>query len=170
MKKILINLLLCILLLALAVGITCAMFIYYRGNQPLSVAEARGITLWQLISERWAAWKETDARIAELPGYSGCKNDILRFAPINLKGAANYTSACLFPESELASSFQYWQERSTDSVLPLIQPISLFDAPDFFWDYFEKAYWRGLVVIDYRAGACSLGPVDFDRILAGDEK
>ena len=166
MKKVLVNLIMTILIIVLALVITFSLFIYYRGNQPMDIKEARGITMWQLFSERWNAWKETDEKISELPGYSGCKNDILRFAPINFKGAVNYTIACLFPESELANAFYYWQEHTPDEYLPLVQPISWFNAPDFFWDYFEKAYWRGLVVIDYQAGACSLGEVNFDQILA----
>ena len=169
MKKLLINLLLMILIIFLATVITFSLFIYFRANQPLSIDGARGITLWQLFKERWSKWKQTNEEISELPGYSGCKNDILRFAPINFQGAMNYTYACLFPNSEMANAFYYWQEHGTDDTLPLVQPIKWFDAPDYFWDYFEKAYWRGLVVIDYRAGACSLGAVDFDQILEGSE-
>lgn len=169
MKKILINVLLTTLLIVLAVVITFSLFIYYRGRQPIDIPEARGITLWQLLKERWSAWKETDTKIAELPGYSGCKNDILRFFPINFRGAINYTYACLFPGSEMANAFYYWQEKTPDPVLPLVQPIVWFDAPDFFWDYFVKSYWRGLVAIDYRAGACSLGPIDFETIYGEGE-
>ncbi len=169
MKKLVINLIFIVLIIVFVTVITFSLFIYFRGTQPISFNEARGITLWQLLKERWGAWEQTNEKISELPGYSGCKNDILRFALINIKGALNYTYACLFPNSEMANAFYYWQEHGTDTTLPLVQPIKLFDAPDYFWDYFEKAYWRGLVVIDYRAGACSLGAVNFDQILEGGD-
>lgn len=169
MKKVILNTLAIILIISLISLLTLVVWGCYRGTQPMMVADARGITLWQFIRERWSTWEEANERVASLPGYAGCKNNITRFFSINVRSALNYVYACLFPGSKMADDFLYWEEKRPDPVLPEVEEIRWFEVPDTFWKYFESAYWRGLVAIDYRAGACSLGPVDYDAILGGSQ-
>jgi hypothetical protein len=128
---------------------------------------SQGITFWQFIQDRWTAYKEADQRVSALPQYLGCRNDVLYYLPLNLKGSFNFTSASLRPESKLAYAFKYWEEQKPDEVLPKLQAIGISEIPDTFWSYFERAYWRALVSIDYLAAECKLGPVNFTSILAG---
>ncbi|MDP2966104.1 MAG: hypothetical protein Q8N39_08745 [Pelolinea sp.] len=159
-----------ILVTSLVLVLTFGVWVYYRGTQPMEITEARGITFWQFIRERWDAYNSTDARISALPQYLGCRNDILYYLPLNLKGSANFTYASLNPDSKLAYAFKYWEEQKPDEVLPKVKPINIAEAPDTFWTYFERAYWRALVVIDYLAAECKLGPVNYDAILGGKFK
>jgi hypothetical protein len=149
----------------LVLALTFGVWAYYRGTQSMQLAEARGITFWQFIQDRWQAYRSTDARVSALPQYLGCRNDILYYLPLNLKGAANFTYASLFPDSKLAFAFKYWEQQKPDAVLPVLKKVNIAEAPDMFWNYFERAYWRGLVVIDFMAEECKLGPVNFDAIL-----
>jgi hypothetical protein len=156
-----------VLLTALIVVLTFGVWVYYRGAQPMAVPEARGITFWQFMQDRWQTQQTVDARVSALPQYLGCRNDILYYLPINLKGSVNYAYASLNPDSKLAFAFKYWEEQKPDETLPKVRSINIAEAPDAFWDYFERAYWRALVVIDYMAAECKLGPVNFDGILGG---
>jgi len=167
MGRFLLELLKIILVTALLLTTTFGVWIYYRGTQPMEIPEARGITFWQFIQERWGAYKQANARVSALPQYLGCRNDILHYLPLNLRGSANYAYASLNPESKLAYAFKYWEEQKPDEVLPKVQPVNLAEVPDAFWSYFERAYWRALVTTDYLAAECKLGPLDYDMILAG---
>ena len=165
MKKILIGIVKVLLITILVVVLTFGVWIYFRGTQPMEFEGARGINFWQFIQERWTAYKDVDARISALPQYLGCRNDIVRLFPVNLKGAFNFAYASSHPESKMAYAFKYWEEKQPDAVLPQVKPVNFVEIPDAFWSYFENAYWRGLVSIDYLAGECKLGPVNFDSIL-----
>ncbi len=167
MGRFLLELLKIILAAALLLALTFGVWVYYRGAQPMDIPEARGITFWQFIQDRWSASKAADARVSALPQYLGCRNDILYYLPLNLRGSFNYTYASLTPDSKLAYAFKYWEEQKPDEVLPSLRAINLSEAPDAFWSYFERAYWRALVSIDYLAAECKLGPVNFEGILAG---
>ena len=151
------------LLLTLAFGV----WLYYRGAQPMNIHEARGITFWQFIQDRWAAYRRADARVNALPQYLGCRNDVLYYLPLNLRGSFNFAYASLNPNSKLAFAFKYWEEQKPDEVLPKLREVNLSEVPDVFWSYFERAYWRALVSIDYLAAECKLGPVAFESILRG---
>lgn len=154
-------------LIVLLAVITFGVWIYFRGTQSLEIADARGITFWQFIKERWDAWADVNARISALPQYAGCRNDILHYTPLNFKGAFNFAYASANPDSRLAKAFLYWEKEKPDPVLPTLKAVSWHQVPDVFWDYLTRAYWRGLVTIDYMAGQCQLGPVDFDAIFSG---
>jgi hypothetical protein len=135
------------LLLVLAFGV----WVYFRGTQPMDIPEAKGLTFWQFIQDRWTAYQEADARVSALPQYLGCRNDLLYYLSLNLRGSFNYAYASLNPDSKLAYAFKYWEEQKPDEVLPKLQAINLSEVPDAFWSYFERAYWRALVSIDYLA-------------------
>ena len=167
MGRFLIELLKIVLVSALLIVLAFGVWIYYKGTQPMDIPEARGITFWQFIKDRWAASKEADARVSALPQYMGCRNDVLYYLTLNLRGSFNFAYASLRPESKLAYAFKYWEEQKPDEVLPKLEAVNLAEAPNAFWSYFERAYWRVLVSIDYLAAECKLGPVDFDMILAG---
>ena len=169
MLKPLLKIIALIAILIVILLVASIIWMYFRSMQPMTIPEARSITFWQFIRERWSAWREADQRVSSLPGYSGCKNDIVRFFWINLRSSLNYAYACVFPNSSLADAFRYWEQRSPDPILPTVEEISWFDAPHAFWKYFEAAYWRGLVQINYRTRACSLGPINFEEILGGAE-
>jgi len=77
MGRFLLDLIKILLVTALLVVLSFGVWIYYRGTQPMDIAEARGITFWQLIQDRWTASQEVDARVSALPQYLGCRNDIL---------------------------------------------------------------------------------------------
>jgi hypothetical protein len=91
----------------------------------MEVEAARGITFLEFIRERWMQYRLTDARISEKPQYRGCRNDILYFLPINLKGASNYIYASFRPNSDLAEAFRYWEEEKPDQVLPNLEITNL---------------------------------------------
>ena len=165
--KLILEILSILFMMALLIVVTFGVWIYFRGTQPLEIEEARGITFWQFIRERWDAWAEVNARISALPQYAGCRNDVLHYTPLNFKGAINFTYASLYPESKLAKAFLYWEKEKPDPVLPNLQTVPWHEAPNVFWDYLSRAYWRGLVTIDYMAGQCQLGPVNFDAIYSG---
>ena len=167
MGKILLGLLKALFIVTFVVAITFAVWIYFRGSQPIDVPEARGITFWQFIKERWEAYRTVDAKISVLPQYLGCHNDIIRLLPSTLRGAFNFSYASLYPESKLAEAFRYWEVTAPDPILPKLKQKNIVEIPDVFWSYFERAYWRGLVTLDNLAGECQLGPVDFDAILIG---
>jgi hypothetical protein len=156
-----------VLVSALLIVLAFGVWVYYRGTQPMDIPEARGITFWQFIRDRWTASKEADERVSELPQYLGCRNDVLYYLPLNLRGSFNFAYASVRPESKLAYAFKYWEEQKPDEVLPKLETANLAEVPDMFWSYFERAYWRALVSIDYLAAECKLGPVDFEMILAG---
>lgn len=165
MGRFLLELIKIILVTSLVLVLTFGVWVYYRGTQPMEITEARGVTFWQFIRDRWEAYQSTDARVNALPQYLGCRNDILYYLPLNLKGAANFAYASLNSDSKLAYAFKYWEEQKPDEVLPKVRAINIAEAPDAFWSYFERAYWRALVVIDYLAAECKLGPVNYDAIL-----
>lgn len=167
MGRFLLELLKIILVSALLIVLTFGVWVYYRGSQPMDITEARGITFWQFIQDRWTASKSADARVSALPQYLGCRNDVLFYLPLNLRGSFNFAYASIRPESKLAYAFKYWEEQKPDEVLPKLKAVNLAEVPDVFWSYFERAYWRALVSIDYLAAECKLGPVDFEMILAG---
>jgi len=154
-------------LLVLLLVVVMGVWIYYRGNQQLDIPEARGITFWQFIKERWQSWSEVNTLVSAKPQFSGCSNNITRFLWINLRSAYNYMVACLKPDSKLADAFHYWEVKRPDPILPVVAAIEWFQAPDAFWNYFSRAYWRGLVSIDAQAGECQLGSVDFAEIFEG---
>jgi hypothetical protein len=164
MGRLLIELLKIILITALLLVLTFGVWIFYGGLQPMEIEDARGITFWQFIRERWVRYQLVDARIEAQPQYRGCRNDIWYFLPINLKGAFNYAYASFRPESNLAEAFRYWEDEKPDPVLPTLETVNIAGVPEVFWKYFERAYWRGLVTIDNLAGECALGPVDFSYI------
>jgi len=164
MKKILVEGIAILGLLLLLLIVVFGVWIYYRGNQMLEIPEARGITFWQFIRERWQVWSKVNTLVSAKPQFSGCRNNIIQFLWINLRSAFNYTVASLKPDSKLAEAFHYWEVKRPDAVLPLVIPIQWFEFPDAFWNYFTRAYWRGLVSIDPQAGECQLGPVDFASI------
>ena len=168
MKKFLLGTLKILLIAILLVVLTFGVWIYVRGAQPLEIGEARGITFWQFISERWASYKSVDARVSALPQYLGCRNDILRLLPSTFRGSLNFAYASYKPESNLAAAFRYWEEAEPDEMLPRVSQVNLVQIPDAFWRYFSRAYWRGLVSLDYLAGECQLGPVDFIAITGGE--
>ena len=116
--------------LSLLVLITFGVWIYFRGTQPIDLPEARGITFWQLIQERWAAWDKANAKVSTQPQYAGCRNNITSFFRMNLSSAFNYTYASLNPDSKLAEAFHYWEVRQPDPVLPVVATIALPKAPD----------------------------------------
>ena len=149
----------------LFVFISFTVWLYFRGTQPMELPEARGITFWQFIRERWSAWRRADASVSSQPQYAGCRNNILSLFWVNLHSAANFVYASLVPASRLSQAFLYWQAQRPDAVLPVFQPIEWHQAPDAFWNYFSAAYWRGLVSEGQLAGSCQLGPVDFSSIL-----
>jgi len=149
----------------LLVVVTFGVWVYYRGSRPMDIPEARGITFWQFIRERWHAWEKTNNKIKELPQYAGCRNDITHYLGLNLRGSYNFAYASLFPESKVADAFHYWEVHKPDPVLPKVEPIAWHQAMDAFWQYFSRAYWRALVTIDAKAGVCQWGPVDFSSIL-----
>ncbi len=165
MGRFLLELIKIVLVTSLVLVLTLGVWMYYRGTQPMEVPEARGITFWQFMRDRWDAYKSTDARISALPQYLGCRNDILYYLPLNLKGAANFTYASLNPDSKLAYAFKYWEEQKPEEILPKVNEVNIAEAPDAFWSYFERAYWRSLVAIDYMAAECKLGPVNYEAIL-----
>lgn len=165
MGRFLLELIKIIIVTSLVLVLTFGVWVYYRGTQPMEITEARGITFWQFMRDRWDAHKSTDARVSALPQYLGCRNDIIYYLPLNLKGAANFAYASLNPDSKLANAFKYWEEQKPDEVLPKVHAINIAETPDAFWSYFEHAYWRALVVIDYLAAECKLGPVNYDTIL-----
>ena len=167
MGRFLLELLKIVLVAALLLVLTFGVWIFYRGNQPMEIPEAKGITFWQFIQDRWTASKDADARVSALPQYLGCRNDVLYYLPLNLRGSFNFAYASLNQESKLAYAFKYWEEQKPDEVLPKLEAINLAEVPNAFWSYFERAYWRALVTIDYLAAECKLGPVDFDTALAG---
>ena len=167
MGRFLLELLKIVLITALLLVLTFGVWVYYRGTQPMDIPEAKGLTFWQFIQDRWTASKEADARVSALPQYLGCRNDILYYLPLNLRGSFNFAYASLKPESKLAYAFKYWEEQKPDEVLPKLEAVNLSEMPDAFWSYFERAYWRALVTIDYLAAECKLGPVDFEAALAG---
>jgi hypothetical protein len=167
MGRFFLELLKIILVSALLLVLTFGVWIYFRGTQPMDIPEAKGITFWQFIQDRWSAYKEADARVSALPQYLGCRNDITYYLPLNLRGSFNYAYASLNPESKMAYAFKYWEEQKPDEILPKIEAVNLAEIPDVFWNYFERAYWRALVSIDYMAAECKLGPVDYGAILAG---
>jgi len=169
MKKKLLNIFLIVLTGIFLLVFTFALWVIYRGTQPLEINEARGLSFWRFLSERWQRWDEVNTRISLLPQYAGCQNNILRFTPINLTAAIKYTVASLRPGSELAAAFHYWEEHKPDPTLPIVQPITITQAPDTFWDYLTRAYWRGLVSIDHLAGECALGPVNYDALMGAAE-
>jgi len=169
MKKFLLELLKIVFISALLLAIAVGVWIYYRGTRPMEIPDARGITFWQFIRERWQAHQEVDGRISALPQYLGCRNDVLRMFPLNFGSAVRFAYASYNADSKLAYAFRYWEEKQQDLVLPRLQQVNLAEIPDAFWRYFERAYWRGLVSIDYLAGECQLGPVNFDTILKGAE-
>lgn len=168
MKKILIESATILGLLLLLVVVVVGVWMYYRGNQALEIADARGITFWQFIRERWQSWREVNTLVSAKPQYSGCRNNIIHFLWINFRSAYNYTVACLKPDSKLAEAFHYWEVHKPDPILPKAEAIQWFQAPDAFWNYFSRAYWRGLVSIDSQAGECQLGSVDFAAIFGGE--
>jgi hypothetical protein len=167
MRNFLLGLVKFLLIAILLLVVTFTVWIYVRGAQPLQIREARGITFWQLIQERWAAYKAVDERVSALPQYLGCRNDILRLLPSSLRGSFNFAYASYKPESDLAAAFRYWEEEAPDEILPKVEQVSLVQVPDAFWRYFSRAYWRGLVSLDYLAGECQLGPVDYVGIMGG---
>jgi hypothetical protein len=167
MGRFLLELLKIVLVTAMLLTLTFGVWVYYRGTQPMEMPEARGITFWQFIQDRWEKHQQADARINALPQYLGCRNDILYYLSLNLRGSANFAYACLNPDSKLAYAFKYWEDQKQDEVLPKVQPINFSGLPDAFWSYFERAYWRALVTSDYLAAECKLGPVGYDTILAG---
>jgi hypothetical protein len=149
----------------LFVLISFSVWIYFRGSQPMELPEARGITFWQFIRERWGAWRAADQSVSAEPQYAGCGNNILSLFLVNLRSACNFVSASLAPQSRLAAAFRYWEEQRPDAVMPRLDAIQWPQAPDAFWNYFSRAYWRGLVTTDSLADQCRLGPVNFNAIL-----
>jgi hypothetical protein len=139
------------LIAILLVVLTFTVWIFVRGAQPLQIREARGITFWQLIRERWSAYKTVDENVSALPQYLGCRNDIVRLLPSTFRGSLNFAYASYKPESDLAAAFRYWEEESPDEILPKVEQVNLIQVPDAFWRYFSRAYWRGLVSLDYLA-------------------
>lgn len=131
----------------------------------MELPEARGITFYQFIRERWSAWRRVNATISSQPQFTGCRNNVLSLFSVNVHSAANFVYASLVLASHLAQAFLYWQEQRPDAVLPALQPIQWFQAPDAFWNYFSAAYWRALVSQGELAGSCGLGPVNFSSIL-----
>ena len=169
MKKLILETIAILGVFSLLVFITFSVWIYFRGTQPIELPEARGITFWQLIQERWAAWGTANAKVSAQPQYAGCRNNITAFFLVNLRSAFDFTYASLNPDSKLAQAFHYWEVRQSDPVLPVVETIAWHQAPDAFWKYFLRAYWRGLVSIDTLTGECQLGPVNYAAIL-GVEK
>lgn len=149
--------------------ISLGVWIYFRGTQPLDLPEARGITFWQLIRDRWNAWSMADKTISAQPQFKGCRNNILSLFLVNFRSSANFVYASLVPASRLAAAFHYWETQKPDAVMPKLTQVKWYQLPDVFWEYFSRAYWRGLVSVDGLAGQCQLGPVDFSAIL-GVEK
>lgn len=167
MKNFLLGALKFLLIATLLVVLTFAVWIYVRGAQPLEIREARGITFWQFIRERWDTYQAVDARVSALPQYLGCRNDILRLLPSTFRGSFNFAYASYQPDSDLAAAFRYWEKETPDEMLPRVSQVNLVQVPDAFWRYFSRAYWRALVSLDYLAGECQLGPVDFIAITGG---
>jgi hypothetical protein len=151
--------------LFLFLSITFGIWIYFRGTQPLELPDARGITFWQLVRERWGAWYNVSRSVATQPQYSGCRNTVLTLFFVNLRSAYDFTYASLAPNSKLAQAFRFWDEQQPDLVLPKLETIEWRQAPDTFWKYFSLSYWRGLVTADSLAGQCQLGPVNYEAIL-----
>jgi hypothetical protein len=169
MKKLLLEITAILGAFSLLVLITFGVWIYFRGTQPIEYPEARGITFWQLIQERSNAWGKANDRVRTQPQYTGCRNNITAFLWMNLRSSFNFTYASLSPDSKLAQAFHYWEVRQPDPVLPVVETIPWHQAPDAFWSYFSRAYWRGLVSIDTLAGECQMGPVNYDGILGVEE-
>ena len=167
MGRFLLELLKIVFVSALLIVLAFGVWVYYRGTQPMEITEARGITFWQFIQDRWVASKEADTRVSALPQYLGCRNDVLYYLPLNLRGSFNFAYASLRSDSKLAFAFKYWEEQKPDEVLPKLKAVNLAEIPDVFWSYFERAYWRALVSIDYLSAECKLGPVDFELIMVG---
>jgi hypothetical protein len=117
MRSFLIGLLKIILITTLEVVLSCGVWVYLQGTQPMEIPDERGITFWQFMREGWVAYKCVDARISCLPQYLGCRNDILRIVPINLRGSFNFAYASANPESKMAYAFKYWEEKKPDQVL-----------------------------------------------------
>jgi hypothetical protein len=165
MKNFFIETILILGIFILFVLITFGVWVYFRGTQSLDISEARGITFWQLIRERWSAWDKANARVSTQPQYAGCDNNITNLFWINLRSTFNYTYASLYPDSKLAQAFHYWEVHQPDPILPVVETIEWQQTPDAFWNYFSRAYWRGLVSADALAGECQLGPVNYAAIL-----
>ena len=169
MKKFLLEMTAILGVFSLLVLITFSVWIYFRGTQPIELPDARGITFWQLIQERRVAWGNANAKVSAQPQYTGCRDNVTAFFLMNLRSAFNYTYASLNPNSKLAQAFHYWEVRQPDPILPVVETIAWHQAPDAFWEYFSRAYWRGLVSVDALASECQLGPVNYAAIL-GVEK
>jgi hypothetical protein len=150
--------------------ITFGVWIYFRGTQPIDIPDSRGITFWQLIQERWAAWGKANAKVSAQPQYAGCRNNITAFFWMNVRSAWNYTYASLTPNSKLTEAFHYWEVNQPDPILPVVETILWYQAPDAFWKYFLMTYWRGLVSADGLADECQLGPVNYAAILGAGRK
>ncbi len=63
MKNILLGLLKIILITTLVVVLSCGVWIYFKGTQPMEILDARGITFWQFMRERWDAYKSVDVKV-----------------------------------------------------------------------------------------------------------
>lgn len=138
-----------ILTLCLVVIIASALFIGYRGNQPMQVQGVpKGMTYFQFMGDRLDAAKVVrPARCG-----TGMIGSLFALGPFY---AALYTHVAIHPKGFLA------RVTAPDPDMPeIVGKVAWYQIPDIWWNTFERLSWTMLAK---RHPGCNLGPVAAKR-------
>jgi hypothetical protein len=122
-----------ILNLVLTLACAAVLFVAYKGNQPMQVAEApKGMTYFQFMADRFDAAKTVKpARCG-----TGMIGSLFALGPIY---ATLYTHVGLHPEGFLA------KVTAPDPDLPKIKNgAEWYEVPGIWWNTFENLSWTML--------------------------
>ncbi len=139
-----------ILTIILIAGLILAVFVAYKGSQPMQQIGANGMTYWQFMRDRIGAIRELPAKCQQMhfTGY-------LIAVPIY---PVLYTYVGMFPDSFLS------QHTQPHPAIP--KDVHLIDAPDTWWSLVEIVSWDAWVTphVPQIMPECNLKPPQFSPI------
>lgn len=126
--------------------LTVACFIYFRGNQPMQVAQVpAGMTYWQFVADRLDAAQEVE------PKQCGVGR-LITFGILAPVYSVVYTGIGLHPDGFLDRVSQ------DDQNIPNgVENTPWYKVPELWWNVFEKISWSMLA---RRTPACNFRPVE----------
>jgi hypothetical protein len=137
-----------VIFVALALALlVVAGFLYFKGNQPMQVAQVpAGMTYWQFMSDRLAAAQEVEPKRCGV-------GRLVTFGVLGPIYSVIYTDVGLHPGGFLDRVSQ------DDPNIPTnIMDTPWYNVPDLWWNVFENISWSMLA---RHTPACNFRPVEF---------
>jgi hypothetical protein len=123
-------------------------FIYFKGNQPMQVPQASGLTYWQFMSDRLEAAQEVEPKRCGV-------GRLVTFGMLGPVYSVVYTAVGLYPGGFLDRVSQ------EDPNIPKgVEDTPWYNVPDLWWNVIEKISWSMLV---RHTAACNFRPVEIAR-------